>query len=289
MKNFLSSLYESSSRFAKVYVGSNELNIHYNDLGQGDRVVLMIHGSGPGTSGWINFKYNVEPLLNSGFRVLLMDCPGWGKSSSIVCSESRPMLNAKAAKGLVDALSIEKVYLVGNSLGAHSCVMFSLEFPSRVVKMILMGGGTRVLSSFVPMPTEGIKALMDVYKNPSLETLRKMIEVFVFDPSSFIDEDSLKSRLDNLMSRPDHIANFIKSFEVNPNQYPDVSSRLAEILIPTLIFWGRDDRVLPLDAGLRLVAGIPNSELRIINRCGHWVQIEHKEMFNRAIVDYFSN
>lgn len=75
----------NTSRFASVADKGVNLNIHYHDCGKGDDVVVMLHGSGPGASGWSNFNRNIEPLVSNGYRVILMDCPGWGKSDSIIC------------------------------------------------------------------------------------------------------------------------------------------------------------------------------------------------------------
>ncbi len=74
------SLNESDySRFATVVEEGKELRIHYNDLGQGEQTVVMLHGSGPGATGWANFNRNIEPLTQAGYRVLLIDCPGLGQ------------------------------------------------------------------------------------------------------------------------------------------------------------------------------------------------------------------
>ena len=92
----------STSRFARIKEGDLDLQLHYNDLGEGAETVVMLHGSGPGASGWANFNRNIEPLVNAGFRVILMDCPGWSKSDTIVSEGSRSNLNAQALKGLLD-------------------------------------------------------------------------------------------------------------------------------------------------------------------------------------------
>ncbi len=59
--------------------GGRTLRIHINDCGDGKETVVMLHGSGPGATGWANFSRNIDPLVEAGYRVLLLDCPGWGK------------------------------------------------------------------------------------------------------------------------------------------------------------------------------------------------------------------
>jgi 2-hydroxy-6-oxonona-2,4-dienedioate hydrolase len=275
----------ATSRFVKIRDGETEFDIHYNDCGTGSETVIMLHGSGPGASGWANFHRNVEPMVAAGYRVLLIDCPGWSKSSTVVCTGSRSDLNARVVKAVMDALSIERAHLVGNSMGGHSAVAFALANPTRTGRLVLMGGGTGGPSHFVPMPTEGIKLMQQVCREPTLENVKRMMAVFVFDPASLTDE-LLQARVDNMNARRDHLENFLKSLAAQPKQFPDYGHRLGEIKSPTMIVWGRDDRFVPFDIGLRLVWGLPNADLHLFSRCGHWAQWEHAEKFNRMVLEF---
>ncbi|MFB4252649.1 alpha/beta fold hydrolase [Pseudomonas idahonensis] len=280
----------ATSRFLRIQEADLELNIHYNDCDPGttSETVVMLHGSGPGASGWANFNRNIEPLTDAGYRVILLDCPGWSKSDSIVCRGSRSELNARTLKGLVDQLNLDRVHILGNSMGAHSAVAFALNHPERVAKLVLMGGGTGGASPFVPMPTEGIKLIQNLYRDPTIDNLRKMMSVFVYDPSD-LTETLYQTRLDNMLSRRDHLDNFVASLTANPKQFPDVGPRLGEIKAQTLVIWGRNDRFVPMDTGLRLIAGIANSQLHVFNNCGHWAQWEHAPTFNRMVLDFLGH
>ncbi|WP_299200185.1 alpha/beta fold hydrolase [uncultured Amphritea sp.] len=278
----------SSSKFIDIVAEGNPYKIHYNELGEGDQVVIMLHGSGPGATSWANFNRNIEPFVNAGYRIILLDCPGWGKSDPVVCTSSRSDLNAACIKGVMDGLDINTAHLIGNSMGGHSVVAFALSWPERVEKLILMGGGTGGPSQFVPMPTEGIKLIQALYRNPDIETLKKMMSVFVYD-SSHLTEEMFQLRLDNMLSRKDHLENFVKSLEANPKQFPDFGPRLSEIQAHTLVVWGRDDRFVPMDIGLKLIRGIPNAQLHVFNNCGHWAQWEHADTFNRMVLDFLKH
>ncbi|TXG87109.1 MAG: alpha/beta fold hydrolase, partial [Zoogloea sp.] len=74
-----------------------------------------------------------------------------------------------------------------------------------------------------------------------------------------------------------------------PKQFPDFGPRLGEVTAPALVIWGRDDRFVPMDVGLRLIWGMPNAELHIFNRCGHWAQWEHADKFNRMVLDFLTH
>jgi 2-hydroxy-6-oxonona-2,4-dienedioate hydrolase len=277
-----------TSKFVRVQEGELDLQLHYNDIGEGSETIIMLHGSGPGASGWANFNRNIDTFVDAGYRVIFMDCPGWSKSDPVVSIGSRSNLNANALKGFVNALGLDRVHLVGNSMGGHTAVAFALDNPERVGKLVLMGGGTGGVSSFVPMPTEGIKLIGGVYRDPTLENLKKMMTVFVYDSSALTDE-LIQGRLDNMLKQREHLDNFVKSAEANPKQFPDFGHRLSEIKAQTLVIWGRNDRFVPIDTGLRLIAGIPNSELHVFNACGHWAQWEHAEKFNRMVLDFLTH
>jgi len=275
----------ATSKFVRIKDESGEYNIHYNDCGQGTETVVMLHGSGPGATGWANFHRNVDPIVDAGYRVVLIDCPGWGKSDTVVCTSSRSDLNARVSRAVLDELGVDRAHFIGNSMGGHSAVAFALSFPDRAGHLILMGGGTGGPSQFVPMPTEGIKLIQGVYRDPTVENMKKMMSVFIYDSSS-MTEDLLRARLENMLARRDHLENFVKSLAANPKQFPDYGHRLSEVKSKTQIIWGRDDRFVPFDVGLRLLWGIPNADMTIFSRCGHWAQWEHADKFNRIAIDF---
>jgi 2-hydroxy-6-oxonona-2,4-dienedioate hydrolase len=278
----------STSQFVTIDTPDLALTLHYNEIGSGADTLIMLHGSGPGATSWANFNKNIDCFVEAGYRVILMDCPGWGKSDPIVCDGSRSHLNANALKGLMDALDIPKANLIGNSMGGHSVVAFALDNPQRVEKLILMGGGTGGPSQFVPMPTEGIKLLQKLYRDPTIDNLKNMMDVFVFDSSS-MTEELFQTRLRNMLSNQQHLDNFVTSLQLNPKQFPDFGPRLAEVSAETLVVWGRDDRFVPMDVGLKLIRGMPNAQLHIFNKCGHWAQWEHAETFNRMVLDFLTH
>jgi 2-hydroxy-6-oxonona-2,4-dienedioate hydrolase len=281
---------ERTSKTVAVTEGPlSNFKIHYNDVGSGDAVVMM-HGSGPGASSWSNFSRNIEPLVEAGFRVLLIDSPGWSKSDPIVVTEGpRTPINAAAVKGVLDALNVQTAHLIGNSMGGAAAIQFAVSYPDRIGKLVTMGGGGGGPSMFVPLPTEGIKLLLGLYSNPTMESLKQMLNVFVFDPSRLTD-DLVRARYENMMNRKDHLDNFVASSKSNPRHLmSDLSPYFPQIKAKTLITWGRDDRFVPLDGGLRLLWSLRDARMHIFSRCGHWAQWEHADDFNRLVVDFLKN
>jgi len=277
----------ATSKTVKIKEANLELKIHYNEAGEGD-VVIMLHGGGPGAGGWSNYYRNIDAFVNKGYRVILMDCPGFNKSDPIVSSETRGLMHARAVKGLMDALGIERAHLIGNSMGGATSLHFALDYPDRLGKLVLMGPAGMGASLFQAMPLEGIKLLFQTFNEPTLENLKRMIQVFVYDPSQITNE-LLEGRYQNMMRNAEHLTNYVKSAELNPKGFvTDLTPRLGEIKAETLITWGRDDRFVPLDHGLKLVWGIPKAELHVFSKCGHWAQWEHAEKFNRLAIDFLA-
>jgi len=275
---------DNTSHFAQV----GDLRLHYNDVGAGE-VVIMLHGSGAGATGWANFHRNVDAFVAAGYRVILLDCPGFGKSDPILTAEPRFVVNARYTKGLMDALDIDKAHLIGNSMGGGSALAFAVEFPERLNKLILMGaGGVGKTSLFTPLPMEGIKLLFQVYREPTLDNLKKMLNVFVYDASA-LTEELVQLRLNSILANPLHLENFLKSVELSQFNFGDFSANLPDIRHQTLITWGRDDRFVPIDWSLKLLNGIPNSRLHVFSQCGHWAQWEHADAFNRLVIDFLQH
>ena len=171
-----------------VQVGAR--HIHLSEFGSG-KPVLMLHGGGPGASGVSNYSRNIDALAAAGFRVLVPDMPGYGKSSKGVADDPFGDL-AGAMLGLLDALHIDRAHAVGNSLGGAVALRLALEQPARVGRLVLMGPGGVGISS--APPTDGLKRLLGYYagEGPTLDKLRAFIcGDLVFDASR-ITEDVLR-------------------------------------------------------------------------------------------------
>lgn len=278
----------ATTRFVDVKEGILETRLHVNDAGEGPAVV-MLHGGGPGASGWSNFYRNIGPFTDAGFRVLLLDCPGFGQSDPRVTTEGFDFVNALAVRGLLRELGIEKAHLIGNSLGGASAVRFALDYPANIDRLVLMGPAAMGSSIFTPLPMEGIKLLGKVYQQASMEALNEMLEVFVFDPNA-ITEELREARFKSMMRNGgEHMKNFIASMQQSTAPVPDLSARLGEITAKTLATHGVNDRMVPMDHALKVASGIPDCRLVMFNRCGHWVQWEHADEFNRIVIDFLCN
>src|SRR5664279_3249401 len=99
----------ATSKYQQIKEGQLSIKVHYNEAGSGE-TVFMLHGGGPGAGGWSNFSRNIGPFVDAGYRVILLDCPGFNKTDPIVlnANQDRFSINAAAVKGVMDALNIKK-------------------------------------------------------------------------------------------------------------------------------------------------------------------------------------
>jgi len=266
---------------------TRDWKLRYYEAGEGHPLILL-HGSGPGATGWSNFSGNMETLAKN-FHVYALDLPGWGGSQTCV---KETLNHNEAIIQFMDTLGIEKAALVGNSMGGIVALSVSVDHPDRVSHLITMGPGagmTPRLFSAGDGPTEGLKYLQQAYISPTPEAMKAMVNIMVYD-KSFATPDLCKARSDAALSCPEHLANFLDMMSKGGpiNRWAPMD-QLMKMKIPALLIHGRDDRVVPYEHSLVLCAHIPNSRLVLMNRCGHWAMIEHANEFNRLVTDFVLN
>lgn len=267
-------------------VRTKDWTLHYEEAGTGHPVILL-HGSGPGATGWSNFSGNIEALAQH-FHVYAVDMPGWGQSDAATVDR---LDHVEAALQFMDALGIEKAAFVGNSMGGATSMRFATEHPDRISHLVTMGPPTPGPKLFAAGdgPSEGLKVLIEAYRNPKPETMGKLIEIMVYD-KQFATPELLAARSDAALARPEHLENYLAGL---PKGAPIPKwvrlEDLPKVEVPTLLIHGRDDRVVSYEHSLMLLALIPNSRLVVLNHCGHWAMIEHPDEFNRLVTDFIAN
>ncbi|QLY30190.1 alpha/beta fold hydrolase [Nocardia huaxiensis] len=264
--------------------------LRYHEAGEGPALVLL-HGSGVGVSGWANFGANL-PVLARHFRCLILDQPGFGASERPqVYDRNYLRIASDAVLGLLDELGLEKAHLLGNSMGGAVATMTALEQPERVDRLVLMAPGGVGVNVLGPEPSEGIGRLMEFNAAPSPERGLAFLKSMVFDPAT-LTEELVEQRL-KLAADPAAQAALRDAYATfyNPKMAEALPlwARLRTLRAETLLLWGRDDRVCPVEGALLPARQIPRVDLRIFSRCGHWVMVERKDAFERAVVDFLHN
>lgn len=267
------------------FVQAGALKLHYNEAGSGAPVIFC-EGQGPGTSAWVVY-HRVIDAIAVRYRCLLLDQPGYGRSDPIaVKGQSRSTMYARALRDFMDALAIPKASIVDMSFGAQTAQVFAVENPDRVEKLVLHASGMPGPTMFVVQPTFGITTMAETFENPTLATMRAMMNSFLYDGASYSDEElMLKERLEAWLSRPE----LDQARRASDRVQRDLTADLKKIKVPVLQIHGRDDQVSPFESALRLFNHLPDTRLVILNRCGHWAPVEQPAEFARLVIDFLDN
>lgn len=254
-------------------------NVHDTREDPGGGTVLLIHGSGPGVSAWANWRLTI-PALSERFRVVAPDIVGFGYTERVVDSYDLDTWTTHVI-GVLDALGIDRAHVVGNSFGGSLALALAIQSPERVRRLGLMG------AVGLPFPlTPGLDAVWGY--EPSVAAMADLLRIFTATPSPSIDE--LAELRYQASIRPGVHEAYAAMFPAPRQRWVDALAHadedISSIQSPTMIFHGREDRVIPLDTSLHLLRLIPDAQLHVFGNCGHWTQIEHAEEFNRLLCDF---
>jgi pimeloyl-ACP methyl ester carboxylesterase len=236
--------------------------------GGAGRPLLYLHGAG--TFWWMP----VHDLLARRRRVLLPVHPGFGASEGLEAIESIEDLVFHTLD-VLDTLGLDQVDVIGLSLGGWLGAELALRHPARVSRLVLVdAAGVRVLG--VPMG------------DPFMLSPPKVRELMFHDPTSAVARAVLPDtpppeRLESVLRGREAAARLLW----NPApQYRKLTSRLWRIAAPSLVVWGREDRLIPLAYGEAWARGIPGARLHVVDHCGHLPPFEHPERFAETVLNF---
>ena len=270
-------------RGATAQVGA--YTVHYHDHapseGAARGTVVFVHGSGPGASGYSNFKKNISAFTRAGYRVVVPDLPGFGYSDKPTDLDYTTTFFSEHLLGLLDAIGAERFCLIGNSLGGAVSIRLTLDHPERVEKLVLMApGGIEELDTYMAMPA--MKRMIENFVGGALdrEGLRRVLTTLVFDEVHVTDE-LVDERWAILQNQPPEV--------LGRMIIPNMETELSNIACPVLSFWGVDDELLPASGGAKITRACRPSRNVEVADCGHWVMVEHARMFNAACLDFLEH
>ena len=141
-------------------------------------------------------------------------------------------------------------------------------------------GGLEDLPAYLQM--EGIKQMIEVFTAGPMDTaaMRRLLTLQLYDPSLITDE-LLAERVAVSDTQPRTVLTTMR--------VPNMADRLGELHCPVLGFWGTNDRFNPISGATKIVERCPEARMLLLNRCGHWVMVEHRDLFNRTCLDFLRN
>ena len=252
-------------------------DIHISETGSGPAVVF-IHGSGPGASGLSNFRQNVDAFVAAGYRVILPDMIGYGVSSKPEGIDYTLTLFTDSLYEALRSHSVESATLVGNSLGGGVAIQMTLDHPEFVERLILMAPGCiEELDIYFAMP--GIADMRSSFGSPDfdLAAQRRLGESLVHDPKHITDA-LVEERFAVARVQPKDVIARMRTHNLRP--------RLGEIKVPILLFWGHNERFMPLTGIDYFFEACDDVRCVTFNKVGHWVQVERAAEFNRHSIGF---
>jgi pimeloyl-ACP methyl ester carboxylesterase len=228
--------------------------IWYSTYGFGSPVVLL-HG-GLGHSG--NWGCQVPALIRSGYRAVLIDSRGHGRSTR----DARPFsyeLMASDTLAIMDAMHIEKAALVGWSDGACTALILAAESPSRAEGIFFFACN---------MDPSGVKP---------------------FEASPALNRCFARHAKDyrQLSATPEYFENFVEDVSLMGRTQPNYSVHdLAKISVPVVIVQSEHDEFIKREHAEYLARSIPNAKFVLLNGVSHFAPLQRPEQFNTAILEF---
>lgn len=254
---------------------------NYHDIGSGPPL-LLLHGSGPGVSGWANWRLAIMALSQT-YRVIVPDLLGFGYTDPARDQKYSMAIWHDHLVAFMDALGVAKASVIGNSFGGALALRLAADSGHRVDKIVLNG------PAGLNFPiTDAVKAAWGY--EPSVANMRALMELFAYD-SSLISDDLAKLRYE--ASIRGHVPHSFRAMFMPPRQemLEDLSTdpaKLRDLPHRTLIVHGREDLFVPLTSSIELNSLIKNSDLYVFGCCGHWVQVEQAERFNSVVMEFLA-
>ncbi len=279
------SLADSDSKFITV----DGVELHYKDIGSGDRTYILFHGFGASTYSW---RSVMERLSQTG-RVIAFDRPGFGLSGRPTTWDKvnpySPGEQVELTIGLMDALGISQAVMVGHSAGGIVALNTALRYYERVSALVLVD---------TPVYDNGLmpKWVLSFMNTPQANHVGPLAARWLqangdgFLRSAWHDPSKITSDVYDGYNQPTKIKdwdtalwNVTKStYSLEPEKY------LANITMPTLVLSGSDDKIVPIKNSQRLAENIKGAQFASIADSGHLPQEEQPALFAGKLEAYLS-
>jgi pimeloyl-ACP methyl ester carboxylesterase len=270
------------------YLNVKGIKTRYWTAGDKGPVLVLIHCFGASVEIW---QHNIEPLAKF-YRVYAIDLVGFGRTDKHEGTYTPPFM-VQFINDAITALNLDKVTLIGLSMGGGLSILYALRFPHKVDKLVLIdsaGLGKEIIFSIRLM---SLPFLGELATKPS----RKMAYLF-FKPT-VQNPNQLKGQFTDiyyeLFSLPGAQMAMLKVlrsgctiFGLKKNVLNETMMNLHRITSPTLIIWGKQDAMVPLKQAYYAKEKISNSTLHIVEQCGHMPNFEKPDEFNQVVLDFLS-
>jgi pimeloyl-ACP methyl ester carboxylesterase len=270
------------------FVEVSGITVHYQEAGAGEPVFILLHGFAASTFSW---QEVMEPLAEAG-RVIAYDRPAFGLTERPMQwagpNPYSPNFQPELLLGLMEALSIEQAFLVGNSAGGTVSAQFALQYPGLVEGLILINPAVSTGGS-----PGWFHYLSDI---PQVRRLGPLLVRTIqsrgedFGRLAWHDPDLITPEIWEGYTRPLQVENWDYAlWEYTRASHPlNIQDRLGELDLPILVVAGDDDRIIPTDDSIRLAGELPEASLAVMENCGHVPQEECPNQFLNSVFNWIN-
>jgi len=276
-------LTDSDTQFIEI----NGLSVHVKTMGQGEPVIVLLHGFGASLFSW---HAVMEPLSKDGM-VIAYDRTAFGLTERPLTWTGQnpygPQASVDQLLGLLDFYNVQKAVLVGNSAGGTVAMQFYLQHPDRVQGLILVdpavyegGGGPSWLRPFYN--TQQMNHLGPLIVRSIQTSGIQLLKTAWYDQSKITSETMAG------YTKPLQVDNWDRAlwYFTAASQPSGLTARLSEFNLPVLVITGDTDKIIPTADSIRLAGALPNAKLIIIPLAGHVPHEEQPALFMQAVNDY---
>ncbi|MBK9328025.1 MAG: alpha/beta hydrolase [Sphingobacteriales bacterium] len=268
------------------FLNWNGTEIHYTEAGSGFPV-LMIHGFGGNNRDFVL----LDSLINPEYRVIRVDLPGFGLSDFPDIKEEDPdfiKIYGEYFNFLMDTLHLDSFYVIGNSLGGLMAWNLTVEHPGKVKKLVLFNSAGYDMKEVIKSANAkvfkyGLVKLLLKNGIPVFMTKRGISRVF-YDKSLLTPERL--TRVNELWNREGNLPHIMRM--ASSAKYLD-QSLIKRITCPTLIVWGKQDKIVSPKYADRFHEDIKGSRLIVYDSCGHVPMMEKPLEVKRDVLDFFQH
>jgi pimeloyl-ACP methyl ester carboxylesterase len=271
-----------------LFTSVNGVRTRYWAKGDQGTPLILIHGLGGFAENWV---YNMGPF-SQHYRTYALDLLGFGQTDKTPLVHDMRFL-VRFIHDFMVTLHIEKASLIGNSMGGGLALQLAVDYPAMVEKLVLVdnaGMGREVCSDFKLCSLPVLNGLILSFgkNDPS-----RMLKMLAYEPSVFTPE--FKELMSKYSSSPAAVKALLSTISASINilgQKGKITRPLREnlhtIKSPTLIVWGKNDRVIPVAHAQIAVKSIPGARLELFDKCGHIAMYEHPDKFNKLVLDFLA-
>lgn len=263
------------------YVQVGQWRTRVLTVGAGEQTLVLLNGTSGHIEAW---THNIR-ALGQRYRVIGYDYPGHGYSTLAEADLEIPDYEAHLLE-LLDVLQLDRVHLLGESLGGWIAIKFAAHHPERLRSVVLSAPGGRMVGR---MSMDRVSPVSrKAVEEPTYENVKARLQVVIHDPDQITDELVEVRRC--IYARP----GFIRSMEhIMALQVPEIRSRnqvaeadYAAIPVPALLVWTDHEPTGGIEAGQALAEAIPDGEFALIRKAAHWPQWEDPATFNDRTLDF---